>query len=56
MDFITNLLSLAWALLWTKEAFWLVVGLLVGWNILPQPTWVKGLVVKVLPKKVTSPE
>lgn len=56
MDFITNLLSLAWALLWTKETFWLVVGLLVGWNILPQPTWVKSLVAKVLPKKVTSPE
>ena len=56
MDFITNLLSLAWALLWTKETFWLVVGLLVGWNILPQPTWIKNLVAKVLPKKVTSPE
>jgi len=56
MDFVTNLLSLVWALLWTKEAFWLVVGLFVGWNVLPQPTWIKSLVSKVLPKKSTSVE
>lgn len=23
--------------------FWFSVGLLVGWNVLPQPTWVKSL-------------
>lgn len=47
MEIIGTLLSL----LWSKEAIWLVIGLLVGWNVLPQPTWVKNLVAKVLPKK-----
>lgn len=47
MDFLGTILSL----LWSKELIWLVIGLLVGWNVLPQPTWVKNLVSKVLPKK-----
>jgi len=25
------------------EIFWLAVGLLIGWNLLPQPLWVKAL-------------
>jgi len=24
--------------------FWLVVGLLVGWNVLPQPKWVSNTI------------
>ena len=28
----------------------LVVGLIVGWNFLPQPQWVKSLVEKVVAK------
>lgn len=28
----------------------LVVGLLIGWNLLPQPAWVKALVDKALAK------
>jgi len=47
MDFITNLLSL----IWTTNVLWLVVGLLVGWNVLPQPGWVKNVVERVFPKK-----
>jgi hypothetical protein len=27
-----------------------VIGLLIGWNVLPQPTWVKVLWVKVVAK------
>ena len=30
--------------------FWFVVGLLVGWNLLPQPVWVKTAWDKVLTK------
>ena len=30
--------------------FGLVVGLIVGWNFLPQPQWVKTLVDKVVAK------
>ena len=30
--------------------FGLVVGLIVGWNFLPQPQWVKNLVDKVVAK------
>jgi hypothetical protein len=25
------------------NAFWFAVGLVVGWNVLPQPAWVKAL-------------
>ncbi len=28
--------------------FWVAVGLVIGWNVLPQPVWVKGLFSKVL--------
>lgn len=28
--------------------FWVGVGLLIGWNVLPQPVWVKGLYGRVL--------
>ena len=27
--------------------FWVVVGLVIGWNVLPQPVWAKGLYDKV---------
>lgn len=48
MEFITTLFSLIWTLLFTKEAFWLTIGLLLGWNILPQPSWIKNVVNKIL--------
>ena len=46
MDFILVVL----ALLISKEVFWFVAGLLVGWNVLPQPTWVKTCVTKIVSK------
>jgi hypothetical protein len=30
--------------------FWFVAGLLVGWNVLPQPAWIKTLVDRVVAK------
>jgi len=32
------------------EIFWLAVGLLIGWNLLPQPLWVKALWEKMMSK------
>lgn len=46
MDFILVVL----ALLISKEVFWFVLGLLVGWNVLPQPTWIKSLVERAVAK------
>jgi len=34
----------------TSFVLGLVVGLIVGWNFLPQPQWVKNLVDKVVAK------
>jgi len=34
----------------TSFLFGLVVGLIVGWNFLPQPQWFKSLVDKVVAK------
>ena len=34
----------------TSFLFGLVVGLIVGWNFLPQPQWVKNFVDKVVAK------
>ena len=34
----------------TSFVLGLVVGLIVGWNFLPQPQWVKNLVDKVVDK------
>lgn len=30
--------------------FWLILGLLIGWNVLPQPAWIKALWDKVVNK------
>jgi len=46
MEFITTVLSLTWTLLFTKEFLWLVIGLLIGWNVIPQPQWVRNLLIK----------
>jgi len=29
------------------ELLWLIVGLLIGWNLIPQPLWVKALWSKI---------
>jgi hypothetical protein len=36
------------------EMFWFATGLIVGWNLLPQPTWVKTIYDKVISKLFPS--
>jgi hypothetical protein len=37
----------------SDNLFWIAVGLLIGWNVLPQPGWVKALYDKLLTKLKT---
>lgn len=34
-----------------ETLFWVAVGLVVGWNLLPQPAWAKALWDKCMPGK-----
>jgi hypothetical protein len=37
-----------------SEIFWFVSGLIVGWNLLPQPAWVKAIYDKIISKLFPS--
>jgi hypothetical protein len=36
------------------EIFWFVSGLIVGWNLFPQPAWVKAIYDKIISKLFPS--
>lgn len=39
-----------------EALFWVSVGLVVGWNVLPQPTWVENLYKNISDKLTNSEE
>lgn len=38
-----DILALVWATLKAKTLWVFVAGLLIGWNVIPQPSWIRGL-------------